>query len=114
MRSHAFACGVLSKGHSDSGSGIDGGSQVTFWLFLWQYGTMLHAGGLLPCIICPSDHGSQWQPDFCWHVSWHPSEGSGGASPNHRYPGPWSLPVSIMFVPGPADSFRAFLPLVAN
>jgi len=41
-------------------------------------------------------------------------EGSGGAWPNHRYPGSWSLPVSIVFVPGPADSPRSFLPLVTN
>lgn len=41
-------------------------------------------------------------------------DGSGGASPNHRYPGPWSQPVFIVFLPGSTHSPRALLPLVVK
>lgn len=39
-------------------------------------------------------------------------EGSGGAWPNHRYPGVWSQPVSVTFVNPATCVPRAFLPAV--
>jgi hypothetical protein len=39
-------------------------------------------------------------------------EGSNGAQPNHRYPGVWSEPASIVFTPQTVCVPRAYLPLV--
>jgi hypothetical protein len=40
-------------------------------------------------------------------------EGSGGAWPNHRYPGVWSQPAGVVFTPPAGCTPAAYLPLVA-
>jgi hypothetical protein len=60
----------------------------------------------------PAACGSQFY-DFRLRARSEQPEGSGGAWPNHRYPGDWTAPASVQFVKGACPP-RAYLPLLSR
>jgi hypothetical protein len=82
-----------------------GEDQWRTWLLGWPAGAAVFTAD-----ACAGTHGYE----FRVRARSEQPEGSGGAWPNHRYPGDWSAPSSIQFQASTSCVPRAFLPAVLH